>query len=85
MRLGGYMTILDNNNVSVYAIATTNGKAIDYPAKSYIFQSNAAIDNWNEPVVQLLFQDNSTINVFENPLDEYGTTIRLNQTKKLDF
>lgn len=83
--LGGYLTILDNNNVRLYAVATTAGKTVDYPAKSYVYQSTDAVDNWNNPCVQLAFQDNSVVNVFENPTDEVGTTVVLNQTKKLDF
>lgn len=80
------MTILDNNNISIYSIATTAGKNnVAYPARSYLFQTTSAIDNWNDPCVQILFQDNSTFTVFENPVDEYGTTVRLNQVKKLDF
>lgn len=83
--LGGYMTIEDNNVVRVYCIATTEGKTVDHPARSYLFQSNEATVSWTNPCVQLLFQDNSSLNIFENPTDEYGTTVSLNQTKKLDF
>lgn len=83
--LGGFLTILDNNNVKLYAVATTAGKTVEYPARSYLFQSIDAVENWDNPCVQLAFQDNSVVNVFENPIDEVGTTVILNQTKKLDF
>lgn len=79
------MTILDNNEISIYAVATTAGKNVTYPAKSYLFQTNAAIENWSDPGVQILFQDNSYITISENPVDEYGTTVKLSQVKKLDF
>ena len=76
-RIGGYIiNDLDNNNMNIYYVATSEGKSLTFENNGnvYAFQTHSNIAEFNNPSITLTFDDGTRFVLSENPTDNYGTT-----------